>query len=486
MTNSLQRLDNHPSLVDVQAELGQRSLAHYTRMAWSTTEPATEYKSGWHIDAICDHLEAVSRGDIRKLLINIPPRHCKSLSVSVFWPTWSWIDRPEYKWLSVSYAQPLSIRDALKSRRLIESPWYQARWGDRFALSGDQNQKSRYDNNKMGYRIATSVGGSATGEGGDGIICDDPHNMNDAESETVREGTLVWWDEVMSTRLNDPKTGSKVIIMQRAHERDLSGHVLAQGGYEHLVLPARYEPNRKCFTSIGFEDPRTIEHEPLWPTHFGEAELSELESSMGVYASAGQLQQRPSPREGGFFQRKWFELVETAPKQTRMRVRWWDLAATKKVGSNNPDYTAGVLLSIDKNNMMYIEDVINLRGTPSEVEQLMASTAKLDGHATKIFVEQEPGSAGKIVVSHLGRNVLMGYTFKGMPSTGSKETYASPFASYAQQGHIKLVRGAWNNIFLAQLGVFPNGDHDDMVDAASKAFARVAIRKKRAGTWGKR
>jgi predicted phage terminase large subunit-like protein len=404
----------------------------------------------------------------------------------VFWPTWSWIDNPAFKWLNVSYAQPLSIRDALKSRRVIESPWYQARWGHRYQLAGDQNQKSRYDNDKMGYRIATSVGGSATGEGGDGIVCDDAHNMNDAESEAVREGTLVWWDEVMSTRLNDPKRGSKVIIMQRAHERDLSGHVLQQGGYEHLMLPARYEPNRKCFTVIGFEDPRTEEHEPLWPAQFGHEELQELERAMGPYASAGQLQQRPAPREGGFFKRKWFEMEEMSPKKVRMRVRWWDMAATKKAGSNNPDYTAGVLLSIDYNNIVYVEDVINVRQTPSETEQLILATAQQDGKDVKIFMEQEPGSAGKIVISHMSRNVLIGYNFKGFPSTGSKEAYAGPLASYAQQGNLRLVRGAWNNMFLSQVEVFPNGDHDDMVDAASKGFARIAIRKKRAGTWGKR
>ena len=237
-----EKLLARPSLVaEIESEMARRSLREFVRQAWHVVEPATPYIPGWHLDAICDHLEAVSRREIRNLLINMPPRHMKSLAVSVFWPCWEWATWPERKWLFSSYAASLSIRDSLKCRRLIESPWYQANWGDRFQLTGDQNAKQRFENNKSGYRLATSVGGTATGEGGDRIVVDDPHNVNEAESDLVRRGVIDWWDQVMSTRLNDPKTGAKVIVMQRVHEADLAGHVLAQGGYEHLCLPAEYE-----------------------------------------------------------------------------------------------------------------------------------------------------------------------------------------------------------------------------------------------------
>ena len=216
-------------------------LGDFIRQAWHVLEPATPYIHGWHIDAMCEHLEAVTRGWIRNLLINVPPRHMKSLAVSVFWPCWEWTQHPERRWLYASYAQSLSIRDSLKCRRLIESDWYQAHWGQVFQLRGDQNQKMRWENDKTGYRLASSVGGSLTGEGGDRLVADDPHNIQQRESDTIREGVLQWWDEVMSTRLNDPKTGAKVLVMQRLHERDLSGHVLEQGGWEHLCLPAEYE-----------------------------------------------------------------------------------------------------------------------------------------------------------------------------------------------------------------------------------------------------
>jgi hypothetical protein len=211
------------------------------RQAWVIVEPSTPFVPGWHIDCIVEHLEAVTRGQIRNLIINVPPRHMKSLLVSVFWPAWEWIRWPERRWLYASYSAQLSIRDSVKCRRLIESPWYRSRWADRFALTSDQNTKGRFDNDRSGYRIATSVGGSATGEGGDRIVCDDPNNVNEVESDSVRKATNDWFDVVMSTRVNDPKTTAKVVVMQRCHEQDLSGHLLEQGGWEHLCLPAEYE-----------------------------------------------------------------------------------------------------------------------------------------------------------------------------------------------------------------------------------------------------
>src|SRR4051794_27034170 len=199
----------------------RRSLRESTRHAWNIVEPATEFVPGWHLDAICDHLEAVSKGTLRNLLVNVPPRHMKSLAVSVFWPCWTWLTRPETRFLYASYAQHLSTRDSLKARRLIETRGnrthapgesgrgllerigYQgllelveprAPW----RLTTDQNTKKRFENDRAGYRLATSVGGSATGEGGDVIVIDDPHKADEAESDVVRQGVLEWWDATMS------------------------------------------------------------------------------------------------------------------------------------------------------------------------------------------------------------------------------------------------------------------------------------------------
>src|SRR6266853_1026359 len=305
-SNSFAGLLRRPSLLaEIDSEFATRRLGEFVRQAWAVVEPSTPFVFGWHIDAIIEHLEAVTRGEIRNLLINVPPRHMKSLLVSVFWPAWEWIAHPERRWLYSSYAASLSIRDSVKFRRLIESPWYQSRWGDRFDLTSDQNTKVRVDNSRSGYRIATSVGGSATGEGGDRIICDDPHNVQEVESDSVRKGTRDWFDIVISSRVNDPKTTAMVVVMQRCHQQDLSGHLLEQGGWEHLCLPAEYEgPSRA--TLIGFIDPRTQPGELLWPERFGPKEIVNLKISLGSYAAAGQLQQRPSPAGGGIFKRHWW------------------------------------------------------------------------------------------------------------------------------------------------------------------------------------
>ena len=193
----------------------------------------------------------------------------------------------------------------MKCRTLIESPWYQARWGDRFALTGDQNTKMRFDNDRSGYRIATSVGGAATGEGGDRIVCDDPHNVGEVESDSVRKSTIDWFDVVMSTRVNDPKTAARVVVMQRCHQQDLSGHLLEQGGWEHLCLPAEFE-GPQCITSIGWSDPREQSANCCGPSGSARRRSGSASAAWAATPRPGQLQQRPSPAGGGIFKRHWF------------------------------------------------------------------------------------------------------------------------------------------------------------------------------------
>jgi hypothetical protein len=193
-------------------------LYEFVKQAWHVLEPGTAFVPGWHIEAICEHLEAVTAGEILRLLVNIPPRHSKSTIISVAWPCWEMITAPHQRYLCASYSSSLSIRDNLAARRLIQSPWYQERWGHLFQLAGDQNAKQRFETTKNGYRIATSVGGTATGEGGSRLILDDPHSAKDAQSDAIRESTVDWFNQVWSSRLNDPKRDAMVTVMQRLRE----------------------------------------------------------------------------------------------------------------------------------------------------------------------------------------------------------------------------------------------------------------------------
>jgi len=296
----------------------EESLYEFLKAAWRYIDP-TPWKDGWHIDAIAEHLQAVVDGLIKRLIINVPPRHGKSILTSIAFPAWTWAQPlrsptsgPGVPFLFASYADKLSLRDSVRCRRLIESQWYQERWGDRFQLTTDQNTKSRFTNDQGGERLITSIGAGVTGEGGNIIVIDDPNAANEVSSEATTETTLEWWDTVMPTRLNDMSTGAYVIIQQRLGQTDLTGHILEKnvGNWTHLCLPARFEPNRSLVTTIGWKDPRTVEGELLCPERFNDEQLTLLEREMGPYIAAGQLQQRPEPAGGGVIKREWWKLWE--------------------------------------------------------------------------------------------------------------------------------------------------------------------------------
>lgn len=446
-------------------------LSEYIRQAWHVVEPATLYVHGWHIDAISEHLTAVSKGQIKNLVINMPPRHMKSLIVSVFWPTWEWITNPERRWLFASYGLSLSVRDSLKCRRIIESNWYQKAYGDRFMLTGDQNQKMRFDNDKTGYRIATSVGGLGTGEGGDRIITDDPHNILEGESEAIRESTLLWWDETMSTRGNDPKTVAKVIVMQRVHEDDLSGHVLKQGGYEHLCLPAEFEGDRRV-TGIGWSDPRQEEGELLCPERFGYEELDELKLRLGPIATAGQMQQRPSPRVGGMFQLSWFQIRDDYPREMQAWVRYWDKAGAMP---GKGDWTVGVLMGRDYHGRFWIVHVVRVQLPADERNRVILNTAETDRQTygnVHIFIEQTPGD-GKESAEAVVR-MLAGFIVQADLVNRAKEDRAEPVSSQLRAGNVFMIRAKWNGPYLSVMTGFPTATNDDDVDGTSGAFNRLA------------
>lgn len=484
---TLQEQKQIPSLEEIDDELAYRSLNHFIRQLWPVVDPS-EFKNGWHLDTMSEHLEAVSRGEITRLIINIPPRHMKSLMVSVFWPAWTWLHNPSKQWLFASYAESLSIRDSVKCRRLIQSLAYQnllMRYQPDFMLTGDQNTKIRFENNLGGYRLATSVGGALTGFGADFICADDAHNVVEGESETVRQGVLEWWDYAMSTRLNDPKTGAYVIIMQRLHEEDLTGHILAKDRenqeWSHLCLPARYEKENRTVSPLKFTDPRTVVDEPLWPERYGDKELASIEKDLGIYGSAGQLQQRPSPRTGGMFPVENFQLIKAFNKNFILEsIRAWDKAGTEDGGAR----TAGVLMHKMKNGSFLIEDVVKGQWSAGKREAIIKQTAELDGKNVAIWVEQEPGSGGKESAENTIKN-LPGYNVHADRVTGDKATRAEPYSAQVEASNVVLIVGEWNRDFIEEHRLFPNGKFLDQCDAAAGAFSRLNMLQKIAGIWGR-
>lgn len=465
------------------------SLAAYAKAAWPLIEPNTTLVWNWHLDAICEHLQAVTEGEIQNLVITIPPRSGKSSLVSVMWPTWSWIRCPALRWLFASYAQTLSTRDALRSRRILQSVWYQQRWGGRFRLTGDQNQKTRYENDRSGYRLATSVGGSATGEGGSVIVADDPHNLLEIHSETIREGVLTWWDEVMSTRLNDPKTGARVIIMQRAHERDLAGHVLAQGGYTHLDIPMEYSPRDYHFHGKTV-DPRTEPGELLWPERIGPAQNEDLKVRLGATAYAGQYNGRPAPAGGNIFKRWWWRYWQPSglnlppvmaqvadgdllaihpvdlPDAFDEVLQSWDLAFKDLKDS---DFVAGHVWARRGANK-YLLDRDHRRMDFVETQRaILAMSAKWPQAYTKLIEDKANGPA---IIASLGQE--MGGLIPVKPD-GSKEARAYAVTPALEAGNVFVPHPQlypWVDAFLHEHDVFPAGANDDDVDTTTQALKR--------------
>jgi predicted phage terminase large subunit-like protein len=477
------------ALAKVERELATRSFREFVRQAWPIIEPLTPFVPGWHILTIIDHLEAVTRGDIRNLLINVPPRHMKSLLVSVLWPAWEWIQHPERRWLYSSYAASLSIRDSVKCRTLIESPWYQRFWGDRFALASDQNTKTRFDNDRSGYRIATSVGGAATGEGGDRIVCDDPHNVQEAESDSIRTSTTEWFDVVMSTRVNDPRTAARVVVMQRCHQRDLSGHLLAQGGWQHLRLPAEFEEPR-CETSLGWSDPRIEQGELLWPERFGIQEIGNLKVSLGSYAAAGQLQQRPSPAGGGIFKRHWFRYLQPrggkyppvvvrmpdgstteiaaveAPPGAVEQIQSWD-CSFKDLDTS--DYVVGQVWARMGARFLLGDQVRGRMDCPGTVKAVREMSAKWPGTAAILIKDKANGSAVIQMLQYEVPGILP------VNPSGGKIARAQAISPLVEAGNVYLPHpdyAPWVNDFIEECVQFPNGAHDDQVDAMTQALLR--------------
>jgi predicted phage terminase large subunit-like protein len=469
-----------------EAERCRASLAYFIRQAWHVLEPATTFADNWHIDAIAEHLQAVTAGEIRKLLINMPPRGMKSRGVAVFWPTWEWATKPHTRWLFASYAADLSTRDSLACRRLIESAWYQSLFGDVFRLTSDQNVKSRFENDRTGIRIATSVGAATTGEGGDRLVIDDPHNVKDiaGDSDAKREAALTWYKEAWSTRGNDPKTATKVIVMQRLHERDLSGFALEEeGGFEHLCLPMRYEPKRFVFldgrrqevetsslaTSIGFTDPRTTDGELLHPDRFGEEQVAALEKVLGSFGAAGQLQQRPSPRGGTIFNRNHWRFYRALPTLDEYVISV-DCTFKDLVTSDYVAIHVWGRKGADKYLLHRTKEQLGFAATVQAVRAVYAKFPK----AVAVLIEDKAN--GSAVIETL-KSEIAGVL--AITPQGGKVARAYAMQPEQEAGNIWLPDpsiDAGIEDFIGEASSFPSVPHDDETDAMTQAINWYRVR----------
>lgn len=465
--------------------LAEQHLYEFVKQAWHIVEPGVEFSEGWHLRVICEHLEAVTDRRIKNLIINIPPRHSKSTISTVMWPVWVWIKNPSEKFLTASYSGSLSIRDAVKSRRLLESPWFKERW-PQIALNADQNTKQRYENTDTGYRIAASVGGTTTGEGGSILLIDDPHGAQDAQSDTMRNSTLEWLDMVWSSRKNDPRTSCSVVIMQRLHDSDATGHLLKQGGYEHLCLPAEFDGVVRK-TSLGTYDPRTVHGDLLWPNRFGKKELDALKKALGTYGASGQLQQQPSPEGGGILKVDNVQLWP-AHKQLPMFqyiVQSYDTAFTEKTsGDPTGCIVFGVFEFNNQQNVMVLDTWTEHLSYPELKERVMEDWKSQYGgqkdHPTDkgrrpdvILVENK--ASGQSLLQDLRQSNIPAIAYN--PGRADKVQRAHIMAPILESECIWVLESkknpreaiSWAKPMLENWAKFPVVAHDELTDCATQA-----------------
>lgn len=410
----------------------------------------------WHHRVVCDALMKVYRGETKRLIINIPPRYSKTELAVINFMAWCFGKAPDSEFIHVSYSATLAANNAFQTRNLVQEEAYKRVFPD-FALRDDSKAKDDWRTAKGGVCYSQGTGGTITGFGagkfrdsfGGAIIIDDPHKASEARSDTIRKGVIEWFQNTLESRTNSPDTPI-IVIMQRLHEEDLAGWLLDGGNgeeWEHLELSA-IQPDGSA----------------LWPEKHSIETLERMELA-APYVFAGQYRQRPSPPAGGFFKPDNIEIVEALPADIMHQVRAWDLASSENEG----DYTAGVKEVKGRDGYIYIVDVQRAQLGPDGVENRIKQTAQLDGKAVSIRLPQDPGQAGKSQAKNF-ITMLSGFNVKAETVSGDKITRAQPFAAQVNVGNVKMLRGDWNKAFIEELRNFPNGKHDDQVDAASDAF----------------
>lgn len=431
--------------------------------------PGQHYQSNWHIDYIAEHLEAARHGHIQRLIINMPPRALKSICVSVAWPAWILAQNPAERIMAASYAMSLSLKHSLDTRNIMQADWYRELFPDT-QISRYQNEKYKFQTTEHGFRMATSIGGVATGEGGNFLIVDDPLNPNQAMQKLYRDYVNKWFDHTFATRLDDKHKGVMVLVMQRLHQHDLSGHLLEKGGWEHISLPA-LAPEMRTFSFADIQ--HTVQAgEPLHSERDDANMMQQLKKDIGSYAFEAQYQQNPVPEDGGIIKSEWLKRYHALPKKARI-IQSWDTAI--KAHANND---ASVCMTIfEADNVSYVAHILKVRAEYPDLRKYMLAMAA-EYKPDAILVEDK--ASGQQLLQDLKRETNL--PLIATQAKGDKMSRISAASGAIEAGKILFPKEAsWLADFEAELLAFPNVKHDDQVDTLSqyvqwnRYFANVSM-----------
>lgn len=453
--------------VDLERELGSRSLHDFVRMAWPlVNSPTKPFVDNWHIGFVCEHLEACFRGEVRRLIINVPPGGTKSMLTSVMWPAWCWALNPSWSSMVASYDATLTLRDARSMLKIVQSKWFQQRWNSEQTWNMNRGvpAASDFTNSLGGWRFSTSVEGKATGRHPDVLLIDDPSKAQDVTKNSLELATN-WWREALSTR-GDPKTVRKVIIMQRLHEDDLVGYCLreeAHEQWEHVRIPMRYEEAHPCVTSIG-RDPRMKEGELFFEERFPEDEVAKRELVLRASGTAAQHQQRPSPAGGLVFKRDWFKSYTVAPAKFDVIIQSWDCAF--KDAEHN-DWVVGQVWGKKGGEYFLLDQFrehVTVKGTVAAIKAMRRAWPK----AMTILIEDKAN--GPAVIQLLEKDIS---GLVAVTPDGGKFARASASSALYEAGNVYHPEASsmpWIDHHQNELAAFPTASHDDTVDASSQAL----------------
>lgn len=437
----------------------QSDLSSFIQKCFATVSNSQSYRHNWHIDLIASKLEQCRRGEIKRLIINIPPRNLKSICASVAFPAWLLGHEPTIEIICASYGQELATKHALDNRNIMQSSWYQSLFPTR--LDRCKSALEEFMTTKGGVRMATSVGGTLTGRGGDFLIIDDPLKPTEAVSESQRTQVNQWYDGTLYSRLNDKVNGCIIIIMQRLHEDDLVGHVLEQEDWEVVRLPAICEEaeSHEYIDLLGRHIKTRHHGELLHAEREPRATLDKMRRTLGEYHFAGQYQQQPAPLGGGMIKTEWFRRYEVAPNPFDRVIQSWDTA-------NKPtelaDYCVCTTWGIVGSDYYLLDILQEKLDFPQLRKAIVAQQSKWE--PTTILIEDK--ASGTQLIQDLRHELRC---IQPIMPEGDKIMRMHSQTALIENGSVHIPHAApWLAKFLHEMASFPNGRFDDQVDSTSQ------------------
>lgn len=461
-----------------ERESAEAHLKPFVRQAWEVSGEVSNFLDNWHIELICEYLELVSTGELTRLILNIPTRYMKSYMVSIDWPCWEWLRIPTQKWMFAGYSNELSVKHSLIRRRILESGWYQGNWGSIIQMDPRHNQQDDFGNTTGGTMLATSMTGKATGLGGNRLIIDDPVDPEQAHSKVQRETANREFDQKFYTRLDDKIKGAIVIVMQRVHEEDLTGHVtgltdgdlnshlIKAGEWTVLRLPAEAEETEEIkfplHPEYNFERRKG---DLLWPTREGPQQIANARRVMS-WGYAGQYQQRPAAEAGNIILRSWLRHYDRLPSRFDFWLQSWDMSFNDKETSA---YVCGGVLALKGADVYLVDWIMERMDLPTTIRAVIAMSKKWPRCRIKLV---EQAANGEAVVQTLKKKIP-GLVL--VPAKSSKESRLYAVQPMFEAGNVWFPSpDIRSDIKQAedQLCTFPASTYKDFVDMLAHGLNR--------------